>query len=210
MEPRCGCLVETVKASPRSQTYTSTSNIHNQLEYTYCAAVGNPFAEADTRAQPFHPLDGGSFDVSMMRTEEEFGYAAGDGYQAVDLPYVGDELSMTVLLPDEGRFREFGESLDASLVNQIIADLGPRYVALDLPRFEFESEFRLGETLRSLGMADAFDSAASDFSGIDGRSCLAEDTECLHIREVVHKAYVSADEAAAATAVMMQGELDRW
>ena len=146
----------------------------------------------------------------MMRTEEEFLYTEGDGYQAVDLPYLGHELSMTVLLPDQGRFREFEDSLDADLAHGILADLRPRYVTLDLPKFEFESRFRLSETLKSMGMSAAFDSAASDFSGMDGRSCLAGDGECLYVREVVHKAFVSVDEAgteaAAATAVMMQTE----
>ncbi len=59
---------------------------------------------------------------------------------AVDLPYAGDELSMTVLLPDSGRFREFEDSLDSALVDRIMAGLEFRYVTLDLPRFEFESQ----------------------------------------------------------------------
>ena len=146
----------------------------------------------------------------MMRMEEELLYAAGNGYQVVDLPYAGHELSMTVIVPDGGRFREFEASLDASLVDRIIGSLDFRYVSLDLPKFGFESQFRRGETLKSMGMSDAFDSAASDFSGMDGRSCLAGDLECLYIREVVHKAFVSVDEAgteaAAATAVVMQTE----
>ena len=169
-----------------------------------------PFSEVNTRERPFHLLDGSSVDVPMMSTQEEFGYAAGDGYQAVDLPYVGNQLSMTILLPDEGRFREFEDSLEAALVDRIIGGLGYRYVTLGLPRFEFESQFRLSETLKSMGMPDAFDSAASDFSGMDGRSCVAGDPECLYIREVVHKAFVSVDEAgteaAAATGVVMQVE----
>ena len=128
----------------------------------------------------------------------------------MDLPYVGHELSLTVIVPDRGRFREFEDSLDASLVDRIIADLGFRYVTLNLPKFEFESQFRLGETLKSMGMPDAFDIASSDFSGMDGRSCLAGDPGCLYIREVVHKAFVAVDEAgteaAAATGVVMQAE----
>ena len=181
-----------------------TNAIYFNASWTY------PFNEADTRVQPFHLLDGSAADVPMMRTEEEFLYAAGDGYQAVDLPYAEDELSMTVIVPDRGHFREFEDSLDSALVDRVMAGLEFRYVTLDLPRFEFESQFQLSETLRSLGMTDAFDSAASDFSGMDGRSCLAGDSECLYIREVVHKAFVSVDEAgteaAAATAVMMQTE----
>ena len=169
-----------------------------------------PFSETNTRSHHFYLLDGRRIDVPMMRTSEDFGYAAGDGYQAVELPYVGDDLSMTVIVPDRGRFREFEDSLDAGLVERIIADLGFRRVTLNLPKFEFESQFLLGETLESMGMPDAFDSASSDFSGMDGRSCLAGDSGCLYIREVVHKAFVSVDEsgteAAAATAVIMQAE----
>ena len=174
------------------------------------ASWASPFGEANTRAQPFHLLDVGSVDVPMMRTSEDFGYAAGEGYQAVDLPYTGHELSMTVIVPDRGRFREFEDSLDAGLAERIIADLGFRHVTLDLPKFEFESPFRLSEPLKSMGMSDAFDRVASDFSGMDGRSCLAGDPGCLYIREVVHKAFVSVDEAgteaAAATGVVMQTE----
>ena len=169
-----------------------------------------PFNEAGTRQHPFHLLNDTAIDVPMMRTSEDFGYAAGDGYQAVDLPYVGHEMSMTVIVPDSGRFREFEESLDAALAERIVADLRFRRVTLHLPRFEFESKFRLGETLKAMGMSDPFDSKSSDFSGMDGRSCLAGHPECLYVREVVHKAFVSVDEAgteaAAATAVMMQVE----
>ena len=176
----------------------------------FSASWASPFGEASTRAQPFHLLDGSRVDVPMMRTSEDFGYAAGEGYQAVGLPYTGHEMSMTVIVPDRGRFRDFEDSLDAGLAERIIADLGFRHVTLDLPKFEFESQFWLSETLKSMGMSDAFDSVASDFSDMDGRSCLAGDPGCLYIREVVHKAFVSVDEAgteaAAATGVVMQTE----
>ena len=181
-----------------------TNAIYFNASWTY------PFIEAKTRERPFHLLDGRVVDVPMMRLEEDLPYAAGDGYQAVDLPYVRDELSMTIMLPDAGRFSEFEDALDASLVDRAILALWFRRVTLDLPKFEFESQFLLSEPLKSMGMSDAFDSATSDFSGIDGQSCLAGDPECLYIREIVHKAFVSVDEAGteatAATAVVMNVE----
>ncbi len=174
------------------------------------ASWSYPFNEAGTRAHPFHLLDGRVVNVPMMRLEEDLLYAAGDRFQAVDLPYVGDKLSMTIILPDGERFREFEDALDASLLDRAILALEFRRVTLDLPKFEFESQFRLSETLKSMGMSDAFDSAAADFSGMDGKSCLAGNPECLYIREILHKAFVSVDEAgteaAAATAVVMQQE----
>lgn len=174
------------------------------------AAWAHPFDAANTRDHPFYLLDGSSVDVPMMRAEVEFSYAAGDGYQVVDLPYAGHALSMIIMLPDRGQFEAFEATLDAALVDRIAADFGARLVELDLPKFTFESQFRLGETLQTMGMSDAFASDAADFSGMDGKSCLAGDPMCLFIREVVHKAFVSVDEkgteAAAATAVAMQTE----
>ena len=115
----------------------------------------------------FHLLDGGEVEVLTMSRVPWLGYASREGYQAVDLPYVGKELSMTILLPDEGRFREFEDSVDADLVGRILDDIEERNVLLTMPRFEFESKFRLDETLKEMGMPNAF-SANADFSGMTG------------------------------------------
>ena len=60
------------------------------------------FDESSTRTRPFNLLDGGNVQVPMMIETTLFGYERGEGYEAVDLPCVGHELSMTTLLPDEG------------------------------------------------------------------------------------------------------------
>ena len=161
----------------------------------------HPFLESETRMGAFHLLDGGKVEVPMMSRIAWLGYASGEGYQAVDLPYVGKELSMTILLPDEGRFREFEDSVDADLVGRIIDDIEERNVLLTMPRFEFESEFRLDETLKEMGMPNAF-SGDADFSGMDGPG------SSLVIGAVLHKAFVSVDEegteATAASGVGMK------
>ena len=174
------------------------------------AAWALPFEEQDTSEGPFQLLDGSETLVPMMRQTEWFGYARGDGYQVVDLPYVGHDISMTILLPDEGRFGEFEDSMDAALLERVLGDAQREHLDLVMPKFEFESKFELAETLRPMGMPNAFDMRASDFSGMDGNSCFAGDAPCLFIREVIHQAFVSVDEqgteAAASTAVMMQLE----
>ncbi len=163
------------------------------------AAWLNPFDEDVTDDGTFYLLDGSEVTVPMMMQTDYFGFAEGDGYQAVELPYDGRELSMVLLLPDTGQFEAFENLLDANLVDAITKDLTYRQVALTMPRFEFESDFSLGDTLKAMGMPVAFTGAA-DFSGMTG----ARD---LFIAEVLHKAFVSVDEAgteaAAATAVVM-------
>ncbi|MCH8103852.1 MAG: serpin family protein, partial [Chloroflexi bacterium] len=88
--------------------------------------------------------------------------------------------------------------------------LVPTRVALAMPKFEFQSVFTLVDTLGAMGMPAAFisspgpcSSETADFSGMTG-------TCELYIKEVVHKAFVSVDEAgteaAAATAIVVQLE----
>jgi serpin B len=164
------------------------------------AAWEYPFEEDATYNGPFYLLDGSEVTVPLMRQTESFRYAEGDGYQAVELPYDGRELSMVILLPEEGQFEAFEGSLDADLVAAIIEDLDSSEVALTMPKFEFESAFGLKEALSAMGMPIAFTDEA-DFSGMTG-------VRDLHIAEVIHKAFVSVDEAgteaAAATAVIME------
>jgi serpin B len=68
-----------------------------------------------------------------------------------------------------------------------------------LPTFRFSTQLKVKPALEALGMTDAFDSNA-DFSGMDG-------TRTLYIQDVIHEAFVAADEkgteAAAATAVVV-------
>jgi serpin B len=164
-----------------------------------------PFSADDTRNQPFYMLDGGEVMVPMMSYGQNeptsFPYAAGDGYQAVEIPYVGEAVSMLVIVPDSGRFAEFEAGLDANQMEAIQAALEIQSVNLRLPKFSFESEFALRGTLAAMGMPDAFDPGQADFSGMDG-------SRALFVDDVFHKAFVAVDEkgteAAAATAVIMQ------
>jgi len=164
------------------------------------AAWQHPFNEDMTEDGPFYLLDGGEITVPMMRQTESFNYAEGDGYQAVELPYDGRELSMVILLPQSGEFETFEESLDAQRVDAIIRSMESNQVALTMPKFEFESSFSLKEALAAMGMPVAF-SGGADFSGMTGN-------RDLFIADVIHKAFVSVDEAgteaAAATAVVMK------
>ena len=163
------------------------------------AAWQYPFSEDMTKDGTFYLLDGGEVTVPMMRQTESFGYNEGDGYQAVELPYDGRELSMVILLPQAGRLETFEGTLDAGQVEAIVNGMETRPVSLTMPRFEFKASLSLKEILAAMGMPVAF-SELADFSGMTGN-------RDLFISDVVHQAFVSVDEAgteaAAATAVIM-------
>jgi serpin B len=154
-----------------------------------------------TTTEPFHLLSGGSTDVSMMHLEDSFRYAMGNGYQAIELPYVSGDMSMVILLPDDGEFQTLEDALTAQRLGEILDHMTYGPVILSMPKFSYESFFNLNDALAGLGMTDAFDPDRADFSGMDGN-------RDLYIGSVLHKAFVSVDEkgteAAAATAVIME------
>lgn len=166
----------------------------------FTAAWQYPFAEEATSDGVFHLLDGSEATVSMMYQEESFGYTEGNGYQAIELKYDSEELSMVILLPSEGNIAEFEQSLDSEMMNSIINNLEHKHVRLTLPKWEYEDSFKLKEVLGAMGMPIGFTDSA-DFSGMTGQ-------QNLYIDEVVHKSFVSVDEAgteaAAASAVIMK------
>ncbi len=159
------------------------------------------FSEDLTQDGTFHTLEGESVTVPMMSyaSPHTLRYQESDRYQAVELPYVGEKVSMLVLVPDQGAFEDFENSLDGERLRGIIQGLEPGSVRLTFPKFEFESELSLADVLSEMGMPIAM-SAGADFSGMTG----AKD---LFISDVFHKAYVNVNEegteAAAATAVVM-------
>jgi len=159
-----------------------------------------PFEVGDTEVGRFELTDGVVVDVPMMHQDESFGYASWDGGKAVELPYNGETLSMILFVPDRGTYEAFEAEFDAAAYAEIVEELGPRQVDLRMPKFEIAYDASLVDPLIALGMTDAFTTGAADFSGIDG-------TRDLCISDVLHKAWVSVDEAgteaAAATAVII-------
>ena len=162
----------------------------------------SPFEPEATQPGSFWVDGATEVTVQMMHQTDYFGYTAGDGYAAVQLPYVGNDLSMLLLVPDVGRFAESEAQLGAELVDTVLESLQTELVQLAMPKWEFESSFSLAHTLGELGMPSAFDPKAAEFGGMTS-------VEDLYISEVIHQAFVSVDEegteAAAATAVMMAG-----
>lgn len=66
-------------------------------------------------------------------------YAEVNGTQAVDLPYIGEEVSLLVILPPEGEFESYEQPADSTELTRFIDTLDARDGTVSLPRFEFES-----------------------------------------------------------------------
>ncbi len=160
------------------------------------------FEKGRTADEPFRTAPGESVNVPMMtRKPDRFGYMENDMFQALELPYQGEELSMLVILPKERcGLARIEEGLSADALNEWIDTLRKEEVEVHLPRFKTESQFNLNQVLSGLGMSDAFSPALANFSGMSG-------INDLFISAVVHKAFVQVNEegteAAAATGVVV-------
>lgn len=150
----------------------------------------------------FTTLAGDVVTAPMMTQQFPFSYGSDEGWQAVELPYVGNQVAMLMIVPDEGRFAEVEGRLADGLIDEAIASLTPGVeVHLTMPKFEFRTQAGLSDALVALGMKSAFDAGTADFSGMTT-------AEELFISDVIHEAYIAVDEegteAAAATAVVMR------
>jgi serpin B len=155
-----------------------------------------PFNPELTSAAPFTRLDGTTVDVPTMRFNESLPSAEGPDWQAVQLPYRGEQLSMVVIVPAD--LRAFEASLDVERLDAIREAITDGGIHLALPRFSLSYHTSLIPALRELGMVSAFEDA--DFSGITGGRDLV-------ISAIEHEVVIEVDEegteAAAATGTAM-------
>ena len=75
------------------------------------------FDEYWTHDAPFHAADGSDTTAATMVQQQQFRYGQFDGFQALEMPYAGDDLSMVLLLPDA---RDGLASLESSLTAEML------------------------------------------------------------------------------------------
>ncbi|XP_077391036.1 leukocyte elastase inhibitor [Festucalex cinctus] len=168
------------------------------------------FDPGNTKEMPFKVNQNATAPVNMMflRRKLPYNYVPELGLQILELPYVDDELSMLVLLPEEPNDgtdpllkleKELTHEKLTEWANRDVMDVHSE-ILVHLPKFKLEDEYELNEALAQLGMTDVFCAAKADLSGMNGEGGLSLST-------VAHKAFVEVNEegteAAAATAGMV-------
>lgn len=166
------------------------------------------FEAKATTDGPFHVAEGKDTPKKLMHQTARFKYGETADAQVLSMPYgtAGkSDYSLVVVLPK----KTFGLSaLEAGMTGATIdawlaAPSWPQEVIVTFPRIEAEARLLLGGALAKLGMGDAFDPVAADFSGIAPHRGLDDN---LYIAKVIQKAWIKADEkgteAAAATVVI--------
>jgi len=160
------------------------------------------FDPADTESGLFQ-TDGGSVTADLMHQNGEFKLYEDADLQVLRLPYLGEEVSMWVILPAEGvALSDVEATLSPDLLVAWEQGMSATTLDVTLPKWEVRSELLLNSALQNLGMQQAFTEDA-DLTRI------SPDVD-MYISGVYHQAFVKVDEkgteAAAATAVV--GEAD--
>jgi len=160
----------------------------------------NPFEKSKTTPSIFHITPNRTVTTDFMHQEKETGYYKDDEVQAIELPYKNNKLSMIIILPEEIEgWKLIGRILTGERLEVIYKGIQVHKINMSIPKFSYESEFKLKQILYSMGMEQAFTNDA-DFSGMTAEND-------LRIDDVIHKAFIEVNEtgteAAAATAVTM-------
>lgn len=160
----------------------------------------SPYEKEDVEDGTFTPENGGSQSVDMMYSTEGY-YLEDDSTTGFIRPYE-EGYSFVALLPKEGiSMSDYISQMSAEKLVTVIANAGTDYeVDAAIPKFKSEYSVELNDTLKNMGMTDAFDPEKADFSGIG-----TSDRGNLYIDMVLHKTYIEVDEqgtkAGAATVV---------
>ncbi len=159
------------------------------------------FDKNNTSSELFTNRDGSTSTVQMMNMDgERFNYMENDFFSMAEFPYGNEAFSMVVLLPAEGKtleacmsqltkehWQEWNNSMHGTALN------------VKLPRFELKYDKALMEDMMAMGMKDAFNGIAADFSKMSA--------EHLFVGLLEQYTYVKVDEegteAAAVTVVGM-------
>ncbi|XP_065586437.1 serpin E3 [Cyrtonyx montezumae] len=165
------------------------------------------FSFASTQVLPFTMAEGSTLKVPTMHHTAEVNYGqfqttTQDAFSVVELPYLGEKLSMFIVLPSHKRtpLSQIETHLSAKTIALWSSSLKRTKMDIFLPRFSIQSLFDLKTVFSALGIRDAFDPITANFKGISEQAG-------LYISEAIHKAKIEVTEdgtkASGATAMVL-------
>ncbi|XP_073728708.1 leukocyte elastase inhibitor isoform X18 [Misgurnus anguillicaudatus] len=166
------------------------------------------FLKQATDDQQFKVNKNETKPVKMMKQKFKFPltFIPEVNSKILELPYVGKNLSMLIILPNEIEDDTTGlQQLEKTLTYEKLMEwtkpdnMIVENVQISLPKFKLEETYDMKNLLVKLGMLDAFEKGKANFSGMSPQN--------LAVSEVIHKTFVEVNEegteAAAATGVGM-------
>ncbi|MBN3274803.1 SERP3 protein, partial [Polyodon spathula] len=197
--PSSGEITDVMSCDLISSTLTQIAVVNTVF---FKSTWQKQFLFTETHNLPFTIADGSTLKVPMMYQAAEVNFGqfktpAEQRFTVVELSYLGNAVSMFVVLPSERKtslsliepyITARGIALWASSLSKIKMDVF-------LPRFKIQNKFNLKTVLLSLGITDLFDPDKADFRGIS-------EQDSLYVSEAIHEAKIEVtEEGTKASAV---------
>ena len=109
----------------------------------------SPFLKAYTSLKPFYLTDGSCVQVDTMQKIGTLKLQKVPGARALEMPYMGGNISMTIILPDHGEPLSAVEAnLTPALLQHIITNDQSEYIRVNLQLPKFKIQF--GDSVRKI------------------------------------------------------------
>ncbi|XP_072110683.1 neuroserpin [Mobula birostris] len=197
----------------KNQTVSKIQNLLSEKDLNALAHIvlvnaiyfkGNwksPFRAEHTHTFPFTKDDESEIQIPMMHQQDDFFYGefsdgsneVGGVYQVLEMPYLGDKLSMMIVLPrQEVQLATLEPLIKTQLINEWASSVKKQKVEVFLPRFKVMQNIDLKEILAGLGILDLF-SVNADLSPMTGK-------KELYISKAIHSSYIEVNEEGSEAA----------
>ena len=156
------------------------------------------FDKNNTKKEQFNGYTRDIMYVDMMHRNAKYYYTSNDVYSAVTLPYGSGAYSMTVILPNEGKFlTDLTKALNADTIASLRRNMEECLVDLKLPRFTTEMKLPLKGIVAKLGAPSMFDATRADFSSFANGN--------VYVSEMLQKAKIEVSEEGTKAAAVTMG-----
>lgn len=156
------------------------------------------FDKNNTKKEQFNGYTRDIMYVDMMHRNAKYYYRSNDVYSAVTLPYGSGAYSMTVILPNEGKFiTDLTKTLNADTIASLRRNMEECLVDLKLPRFTTEMKLPLKGIVAKLGAPSMFDATRADFSSFANGN--------VYVSEMLQKAKIEVSEEGTKAAAVTMG-----
>jgi serine protease inhibitor len=162
----------------------------------YLGAWVSPFKHDDTWDDTFHTPSGDK-NVPMMHDDKNVKYY-NDKFQMISLPFKDSDFSMAFILPKEGNdINELLTTMENINFSDIYSSMEKNLIDINLPKFEYHFGESFIDTLKVLGMNEAF-GVGAQFDNITGG-----ESE-IFLSKVIQKCYIRVDELGAEAAAVTE------
>jgi serpin B len=158
----------------------------------------DPFDKHLTKPRDFYLANGSKKQTPMMSQHKEFRYQENGDFQAVRLPYAGNNLAMYLFLPakNSSPARLLDVLSEKNESKKMLRQFTDREGTVIFPKFKFDYDILLNQPLQDLGMPQAFSETTADFSAMAD--------EPLFVNEVKQKSFVDVNEEGTEAAAVTE------